>query len=176
MASRKVMLIFIASIIISQVIQLTSSARIAVLLFFCSKSMKNAFDPLLIELANRGHQLTVVSPIPSVYNNTNIRMINGPNFKDFITSFENFFEVRSRREVIFPTRLFPFTEQICRAHYELPEVEALRHEEFDLVITNGLLNECVFGLIHHFQAPYIGLCTIASPPWLSRALGNKKLL
>ena len=150
------------------------SERIVALLFFCSKSMKNAFDPLLNDLASRGHQITVVSPHKPSSAHPNIRNIVGPDNKAALDTFENFYEARSRGVIIHPMLLFPFTEIVCRSHYDLPEVKALRNETFDLVMTNGLLNECVFGLIHHFNTTFMGLSTIAAPHWVAKAIGKAR--
>lgn len=120
------------------------SENILVLSFFGSKSHRNAFEPLYIELAQRGHKLTVIHPVKSDYTNKNIKKeINGPNFEESnhdSSSVPNIFDLRLKnlkpRTPIHPL-IIPLLQGVCANYYEMPEVQAVMKQKFALVILSS---------------------------------------
>src|SRR5436190_1732864 len=53
----------------------TTGAKILSISFMSSKSHKIVYEPLLLELAQRGHEVTIVSPIKSDKKMKNLRLI-----------------------------------------------------------------------------------------------------
>lgn len=122
-----------------------SSGRILALSFFGSKSHKNAFDPLYIELARRGHQVTVIHPAKTGYSSKNIREINGPSWEETraqIPDYPNMFELRLKNQhgkrPIDP-QVGGLLAMACPVYFKMPEVQAVLKEKFDLVFVQSHL-------------------------------------
>jgi len=148
-----------------------SGARILALFLMSSRSMRNILDSLVEELAHRGHQITVVSPIPS-NSSKNIRHICGEDAHAKTDKVPNMFETRANRESSNPFfDIVDFLDGICRNQLEMPEVQQLLDEPFDLVMVNLLFNECAYGLASQFKVPIIGISPQSSVAWMSSAMG-----
>lgn len=46
------------------------------------------------------------------------------------------------------------------------------NEQFDLIVVEGVMNDCVLPLVHILKAPFIYMNGIAPTPWLLDALGS----
>ncbi|CAG7733558.1 unnamed protein product [Allacma fusca] len=139
------------------------SSKILTVTFFASKSFRNAFDPLFFELAERGHNVTIVSPINPSQKHANIREINLPpkEIQSLETSkFSNFFERRKEKEVTNIILAGPIILDSCRQFLEMKAIQELISEKFDLIVGVGLGNECSFGYIHQFNTSLILLSPI----------------
>lgn len=132
-----------------------STENILVVAFTGSQSHKNAFEPLYLELAKRGHKLTIIHPIKSNYNSENIKEIKGKTFEELEadeklqnqenskkpkssknSEHPNFFEMRlngvNARTPIVPF-VIPMITQACESYYQMPEVKDVLRQKFALV-------------------------------------------
>jgi len=139
------------------------SERILVLTFFGSKSHKNVYEPLYHELARRGHDLTIVSPVKSGYTDKNMKEINGLSMEEVMkmdTSAPppNVFNLRMSnlkiRTPLHPALISAY-ERGCRSYFEMPKVSALLKQKFALVLVSSFMNECTYGLVHKLNTSYI---------------------
>lgn len=146
--------------------------KILVLEFLSSKSHKNVYDPLIFELAQRGHSMTVISPYNSPKPHKNIRDIIGISEKDIASLVPNMVQLRLENKVSNPFENLTMHETVCRAYYELPEVKAITKEKFNLVIVSSFINECTFGLIHRLDTPFMFVTTFAPLPWTAAITGT----
>jgi len=144
------------------------SENILVVSFFASKSHKNVYEPLYIKLAERGHSLTIVSPIKTTYPlpaSKNIKEINGINMHEVIDIVNNKtnkspdpFDLRAsgiRLSTPINPFLIPYFEKTCELYYAMPEVKALLKQKFALVIISSHMNECAYGFLHKLNTSYI---------------------
>jgi glucuronosyltransferase len=151
---------------ISSLVHISHCENILALAFFASKSHKNVFDPLYIALAQRGHTLTVVSPIKSSYHpQLKMKEINGPGMEEIMqsssndsTSLPDIFNLRSYGlNVGTPINpiLIPLLTKACELYFEMAEVKALLKQKFALVFIPSHMNECTYGFVHKLNVPYI---------------------
>ena len=170
----KPLVVTIILLLFSEILS-SNSEKILSIQFISSKSHKNMYEPLLIELANRGHEVTVVNPYQShrVKLIKNYREVTGVDyFKGSNTV--NFFQLKLNSTVDLgnPFSFIPGTIQSrCPEFWELAEVQELLQEKFDLIIMESFMNECIYGMIPHFNTSFIFINTFATPFWLTGAVG-----
>lgn len=133
------------------------------------KSHYDVFEPLLKTLAQKGHEVTVVShfpqknPIPrfkdisirqeSIYLNViNIDRIPNSRFK-FVTG---------------TAQLHFFAEKTCALLRTEPLKQlAMSNETYDVAIVEFFNSDCFLGFVHKFKVPFIGLSSHTIMPWTS---------
>ncbi|OXA55872.1 UDP-glucuronosyltransferase 2C1 [Folsomia candida] len=162
------LLLILALLTLTQ-IEKVSSEKILVVAFSGSKSHKNAFEPLYIELARKGHQLTIIHPVKSGYTDKNMKEINGINFEDILEKEMaagdpngeppiNIFDLRLKglkiRTPINPV-IIPYLQKACESYYEMEEVKAVMKQKFALVFVSSHMNECTYGFVHKLNTSYI---------------------
>ncbi|XP_057325141.1 UDP-glycosyltransferase UGT5-like [Microplitis mediator] len=142
------------------------------------KSHFDVFEPLLVELANRGHDVTVISYFPRE-NNT----INNYHDISLINKFNPFLNVVDLKK-IFHTPLTPFLElfylrsmglQSCEDALNLPQVKNLinRKPKFDLILTEIFNSDCSLAIVDYLNnPPFIGLSSHVMMPWANGRIGN----
>jgi glucuronosyltransferase len=157
-------ILYILSSLITIPSILVNSENILVLSFFSAKSHKNVFEPLYMALAERGHNLTVVSPIKSSYPaHLHMKEINGPDFHKVIpnngsSATLDFFYSRTvgfRIVIPFNPTLDFYLAKQCELYYEMPEVKDLLKQKFDLVFVSSHMNECTYGMVHKLNTSFI---------------------
>jgi len=147
--------------VISSLIQTVHGARIIGLLLAATKGHKNAFYPIMGELAKRKHDVTLVS----IYKPD--RQIEGLH-EIWLDDVREFFFTRmppvfdetgpiNTRELTY--RLLYNSPDLCRKYLEDPQIRKLIVESssspdgnskpYDLVIVNGLYMECLLPVAHH---------------------------
>ncbi|XP_060872471.1 UDP-glycosyltransferase UGT5-like [Metopolophium dirhodum] len=150
-------IILITGILISVNSGLSSN----ILAFLPSKARSHygAFEPLLKELARKGHNVTVFSPFsmknpPSSYHHIQVED------EDLVMSFNPFSVAKHFKPILVPFRswfMWPkFTETILNK----PSVQKLIHSEglhFDLVLFENFYHECFVTLGHKFNASVVQL-------------------
>jgi glucuronosyltransferase len=150
----------------------SNGARILAASFMSSKSHMIAYEPLLEELAKRGHEVTVLSPILSKSNSTNPRQILTFDMDLFLEHMPDMFDMKLKGETQNPFVMIDAFDQFCRKTYALPQVMALLDEKFDLIIHEPFMNECTAGYIHKFNTSLILMSTMSIPSEVVRELGN----
>ncbi|XP_054285629.1 UDP-glycosyltransferase UGT5-like isoform X1 [Macrosteles quadrilineatus] len=155
--------------------QPSSPSRILAVFPTVSKSHFDVFQPLLLALAKRGHDVTVVNsfPQPSVVGNyTDISL------RDFKRIFFNDITF-----TMFPHTPATFVDNHMFLISEIPETErAFTHPDvkgllesdkhFDLVITELWNSDVFLGFGHKFKAPIIAMSSCTILPWGNARFGN----
>ena len=130
--------------------KITFSANILVLYPGSGKSHKIAVMPILEELAERGHQITIVSPYPTTANFNNIKDIVLADSADFINNrLLQRFEAQKlgilhqflllTQEILAPVRV-GYESMMKNVEFK----QILKDRQMDLVIHDGLF----LSLIH----------------------------
>ena len=153
------------------------TANILFLSFSSSRSHQNVYEPLLLQLANRGHNVTLVSPIPAGGTHQNFRQIVTPNIESHLDHHAQAVFTRQQSPLksllALPT---PFLNgekymSICRAAYNDSRVMNLQNEQFDLVFLKNFFNECTYGLAHVLNTTTILTTTFPAFRWTAGTFG-----
>lgn len=152
-----------------------NSAKVLGVFPFGSASHYRAFEPLMLELARRGHNVTVYSPCPQK------------------TKVPNFTDVNLEGTVMMLTNALPLDTFQGRSHSifsdlyflrsELDELEKVlqsnavqdlisSNEKFDLVIAEYFNSELLLAFGHRFNAPYIAMSSCPLMPWADYLFSN----
>lgn len=133
---------------------------------YSGKSHFFVFQPYLLELVNRGHNLTVISYFPQE------KPI--PNYHDISLAekskiLEDVFPIYRSYWGIFMISLFLINTGIenCEILLADKNVQNLWKSEtkFDLVIVEQFNSDCALGLAHRLGAPVVGLTSHMMMPW-----------
>ncbi|XP_015368463.1 PREDICTED: 2-hydroxyacylsphingosine 1-beta-galactosyltransferase-like [Diuraphis noxia] len=134
------------------------------------KSHIVSFKPLFLELAHRGHNVTVVSKF----------FVKNPpvNFTQIVPKYELDFESvtdlvlqESKKYLYFFKELYMRNGigiNITETYVSSPEVQKFIKEDqtqFDLVIIESFFQECTVALGHKYGAPVVSIVPVA--PWVS---------
>ncbi|XP_055919865.1 UDP-glucosyltransferase 2-like [Eupeodes corollae] len=155
MSSSYSSILTIACVLLTSHFNITYSARILGVVITPCKSHLIVHTAILSALAERGHNITVLTTIPLVTENTHFRHIQletrnvRPGFYTklinerppwYVKMYENIQEATNYSNYSFNT----------------PKMKKLMDEEsFDLIIFGYLFNEFLLGLQAHFQCPVI---------------------
>nr|CAD7418987.1 unnamed protein product [Timema poppensis] len=154
------------------------TARILGVAPFPAPSHQILLTSLFKELANRGHHLTVITPLP-------LKEGNPPNYVEIDTGIthppgfgddsNNMFEVGEISPYMLFLMMWNMGPEILESTFENPDVQNLLHsktEKFDLLLTETFFNEAILGLAHKFNVPIISVCTFAGFESIGDAAGN----
>lgn len=141
--------------------KITFSANILVLYPGSGKSHKIAVMPILEELAERGHQITIVSPYPTTTKFINIQDIVLADSADFINNrLLQRFEAQKlgilrqflllAKEILAPVRV-GYESMMKNVEFK----QILKDRQMDLVIHDGLFSEYCRVISHHLKVPFI---------------------
>lgn len=148
------------------IITTVESANILFLLPFATKSHKNIFDPLVLALAKRNHNVTIVTPLKFAKPVPNVHEIVAIPFEEInpSTTFGNPFEKRKDGKLgFFLNWNSTFVEVGCKLLYQNEEIQHLLRQgpgSFDLAIVNLFMNGCTLGIIHTLQVPHMYVITM----------------
>ncbi|PSN55495.1 hypothetical protein C0J52_02576 [Blattella germanica] len=163
-------IIFIVSILESR------AAKILVIVPHFGKSHFVIFEPYLEELANRGHELLVLSYFA--------RKQSIPNYKDIdlmgtfiFNETVDVISLKERptfRQITSNIRLGEWGAQACENTLKHPPVQELlkSDQKFDLLITETFNTDCFLAFAHKFKIPSIALSTCVFMPWSPDRIGN----
>ena len=162
-------------VLLSQWLFIFSHAdQILMLAPVCSKSHKISFMPIIEALAEKGHQVTVVTPFPPDNTIKNVRevVIENNIFTEmeinwFQMSQEGFFDFFARTIKMFRMTMTIGYQQFVR-NEEIQEI--IQSRDVDLVIVDAILNDFVLQIVDHLNVPYIFYSSAASVPWVMNAI------
>ncbi|XP_071453943.1 UDP-glycosyltransferase UGT5-like [Hetaerina americana] len=133
-------------------------ANILVLFGQGSRSHNNIYVSVTTALANRGHNLTVITPLPIASPPPNYKQIDTSSTS--LSHFSNF--TASKRVSIFGLfRNFSgLAFDNCNVTLSDPRVKLLMDptvegNKFDLLITSTVLAECFYGFAHVYKVPIV---------------------
>ena len=139
-----------------------------------SPSHKNIGVPIMVGLAERGHNVTVVSSFKTEPHK-NIRDIHPIKNFDYFDPQTTTLDVRRRGVWGMVFMDWSPTFSGCRQTYEDPEFQELLNQKFDLVLMDAFANECLLGLIYKLGAPFIYVSPLPVPGYISSHVGNRLL-
>lgn len=137
------------------------SYKILVLFTHSGKSHFMIYVPFLQSLATKGHNLTVVSHYPLRDNLSNYRDVDlseGPQNNSEFFSFGDLKPQSTFEWIEGCLILRKYTENNCRKVYEKESFKRFmkNRDEFDLILMQYFISDCVMGLTKTFNAPVIG--------------------
>lgn len=162
------------------IVTFSDGYRILSVFLISGRSNMNYFDPIHLELAKKGHQVTVITPTPSLVKHENIQEFPGLDFSAMVQGMVgrgNFFEMRLAGERM-GTPFFSMASQFaenCHRFHELPVVKQViggKLGDFDLVMTMAFMNECVYGIIDRLNASSVIISTVPTMPWFTGVIGT----
>ncbi|XP_049841377.1 UDP-glucosyltransferase 2-like [Schistocerca gregaria] len=155
------------------------SAKILGLMSTASPSHYHFNRALMLELARRGHQVTVFTPDVEKSPVPNYRLILSERGYEGLREGEEeqFEDLAERSHWYLAKQLFDWGEMCCD-HAINSEggrrlMELTKNETFDLIIAEVMIQECLLGFVHEFgNPPLIGIIAYGSPPWANELVGN----
>ncbi|CAL8107627.1 unnamed protein product [Orchesella dallaii] len=145
-------------------ISICDSAKILFLLPIASKSHINIFHSLVLGLAERDHNITVVAPLKLKEPLPNVREISPIPFEILNPAFYsgNPFERRKEGKAgLFLSFNSTFMEVGSDMMYRNEEIKHLMETgTFDLIIVNAFMNHFVLGIVHKLQVPHMYVITV----------------
>jgi len=148
--------------------------KILFLLPLATKSHCNVFEPLIDGMRTKGHHVTVIWPLnKKIPSPPNMIEISPVSLDEFVGQ-ANPFQARTMGKWAAMASWESMFLRTCKQFYEHEEIEKMIQtpQKFDLIIINGMLNHCVLGFLHKFNAPFIYLTTLPSPNFVSEIVGN----
>jgi glucuronosyltransferase len=140
------------------------------------KSHVDVFLPLTKALAQKGHQLTVVSHFPlatPIPNYTDVKLGNASTPLVDVIDLENFQGQHENMwlEIVTLSRLAQVT---CECAYQSQPLQELlnKNETFDVVVAEFFNTNCHLGLLYKFKAPLIGISSSTIMHWTNERFGN----
>lgn len=162
-------------LISSALLHTCGASRILALFPYPLKSHFIVFEALLLELAKRGHDVTVITPFPQPHNITNYHQTDAsyclqiPSYLfelEYAAShYKSAFHLVS--DLVIVTKLHePLLT--CKPMLELKHTK----DKYDLLITETFATDVLLPYAHILQTPFILFSTLPILPWMSDRVGN----
>lgn len=139
------------------------------------KSHFDFFQPLMKALAEKGHEVTVISHFPQrtpLKGYTDISIVDGSHE---IYNVINITHYRGNRKQLYmnPFVLAEMAWTSCEQGYSHKTFRDFikSRSEFDVVLMEFFTTECYLPLAHLFKAPLIGISSCIVMPWTDLKLG-----
>lgn len=165
--------IFCAIFITFCEITLIDASRILVLFPTPSKSHVIALQGLSTTLAEKGHDVTVISPFPLGRKVKNYRDIKSPLSKE-ATSFADDLLKNPKKSLI--SAMPKMIEMMKNTGTDLMEMseykKILKEEKFDLVIIGMFMNNYLLGVGDHFKCPTMMMSVAGAMTFTNVLFGN----
>lgn len=174
------MKIFILFLIVTSV----ESYKILCLFPYPGKSHYMVFEPILDELINRGHHLTVVSFFPATIPLPNRRDVSlqhlaPPNvevldLKEIYLKTQKYFGLENYfGHMSIVTSLAKSNLLICERiiNSDVFEEFLAGKGEYDLILIEHFNSDCLLSLVHIYNVPSIGLISSSMMPWTMARAG-----
>lgn len=149
-------------------------SRILVLYPTISKSHVMPLQTLSMALAERGHNITFVSPYPLGKQLKNYRDIKTPfdeADKEFLNEMTK--NPNGQNKLSFMSKLFSLVFRTNNETLQMKEMRKLMdEEEFDLVIVGYFMTDVMLGFADHFKCPSILFSPAGHVSPILQALGN----
>lgn len=147
------------------------------------KSHFDVFQPLLEELARRGHEVTVISYFPRTDNAKAKERL--PNYKDIslvnpkVNVFVNVIDLKhihhTWSRVLSELYMLRFmADHSCDNGLRSSAVKEFLQsdEKFDIILTENFNTDCYLGFIHRFKAPFLSLSSHQIMVWTNEDMAN----
>lgn len=118
-------------------------------------------------LADRGHNVTMLSGFPPKVVNPKVKEVTPPKLKQWadsaITEDFDVFKFRKNSQILMAwLMLLPMGAAACESLYTDPEYIRWMTDpstKFDVVVMDSLANECAYGMAHYWNAKIVGFNT-----------------
>jgi UDP-glucoronosyl and UDP-glucosyl transferase. len=165
---------FFICVLLQCLLGYSTGARILGIFPHVAKSHFMMSEVLMKGLANRGHEVLVISPFPQktpIPNYTDISLVGSmPNVVSTVALDD------IATGLVYTTLKFIFDLGVigCEKTLGYPPVLKLinSEEKFDLVITELFNTDCYVGFAHKFQVPFISITTTPVLPWGHERFAN----
>lgn len=147
------------------------SAKILAVLPFPSGSHQNVYQPILQELINHGHEISIIAPIKYKFRQRSVQQIHLPFLNNMYNSTETMKAV-SKQQYSIPMLIA--AEKIFTNLFEQVIVESKKYlatQSFDLIILEAL-HPLIFGYCCTFNVPTVGISPNSVPSFINNAIGN----
>lgn len=159
--------------ILSVCLNVASSYKILGLFPFPSKSHYRVFDPLMVELANRGHNVTVYNTFPKTYTIQNYHEVDISScfgLPDIVGIDQMKAISRTPFETIY--MLYEFMPKFEEIAYCKPIIELWNTtEKYDVLITETFNTDIFFLYAEKLNIPSIAFHSNVPMPWHSEQMG-----
>ncbi|XP_022814659.1 UDP-glucuronosyltransferase 2B19-like isoform X1 [Spodoptera litura] len=153
--------------------------KILALLPYPGKSHFMVFEPILEELARRGHHVTVVSFFPSASPQANRRDVSlvglAPLNVEVINlqDFDNPTFLSSKLQFSLISNIMAFNLQLCQTvlYSDIFEEFVKGEGAYDVVLSEHFHTDCMMGIVHNYRAPSVALMSCALTPWAFSRFG-----
>ncbi|CAH1646837.1 unnamed protein product [Spodoptera littoralis] len=155
--------------------------KILALLPYPGKSHFMVFEPILDELARRGHHVTVVSFFPSASPHANRRDVSlvglAPLNVEVINlqDFDNptFLSSKFSFQFSLLSNIMAFNLQLCQTvlYSDIFEEFVKGEGAYDVVLSEHFHTDCMMGIVHIYRAPSVALMSCALTPWAFSRFG-----
>lgn len=163
----------IFGVIFLVILEITSAARILFLFPSPSKSHLLVVQGLSTTLAERGHDVTVVSPFLLSKPMKNYRDIQSPISDDDEELKSDMVKNPSHSILTRFPKLISIVEEMALKMMDMPEYKRiLREEKFDLVVVGMFFNNYLLALGDHFKCPTMMLSVGGGVSFLKTVIGN----
>jgi hypothetical protein len=163
-------------IAVAAVVMTTASgAKILCMFGVSGKSHNNVFTALTTELAKKGHELTVVTPFP-IKNPPGIyKQIDANDTRETMKKFYTFSNTQGH---VFQklSIVIELLGEVCPKILQMPEIQKLKDEKFDLVFVSIFFNDCTLPFARYNDAPLILISPVGLVSWTSENIGNPEQL
>lgn len=164
----------LVSLLLSLCVQSSLSANILAVFPHPGKSHFDVFETLVLELASRGHQVTVVSFYPQkvpVKNLTDISLLNEAPLLLEIIKFTDVMDIGPIQNFVWVNFIGADTcKTLLKSQPILDLVKS--GKKFDLLIVELFNSDCFLALSKIFSVPYIGFSSCNAFPHHNRRVAN----
>lgn len=140
------------------------------------KSHFDVFHPMLVALAKKGHQVTVLSHFPSKNPVDGYRDISLANTSQTLVNVFDVDKFQGHRYEKYGTvvLLSMMAYETCEKGLSSKAVQDFlkRNDSFDLIITEYFNTDCFLGFAHKYKVPVISLSSCTIMPWMNDRFGN----
>ncbi|XP_047997899.1 UDP-glycosyltransferase UGT5-like isoform X1 [Leguminivora glycinivorella] len=162
----KIKVIYLLTFFVTFKISDVCSLKILAVNPYQGKSHYFVFQPLLIELAKRGHHVTSISYFPLKQNVANFTDIS---LAGSVKILEDVFPIERSYKTVISIGLFLASSGTdnCREMLRNEEVQNLwkSRAKFDVILVEQFQSDCSLGLAHELGAPVVGLTSHTPMPW-----------
>lgn len=133
------------------------------------------FQPLLQELINRGHALTVISHFPNqLPYSQDINLSSNKSAEERTIDVEAIQGNYLSQEIAQFARMRRLILEMCEDALTNENVQQLINSKskFDVVITEALISDCSLGFVHKFNASLVSISPHPLLPWANERMGN----
>lgn len=149
-------------------------AKILAIFHFPCKSHHILGSTLLKNLADRGHQVTMVSPFPFKEQIKNYRDVDITGMLEYKEKYIVPKFVSGHKASMYDKMTYSIknAKEVAELFLNHPNYKQLLSENFDLIILNWSMNEAFLGIAHHFQAPVVVFSSIGASQLTNKITRN----